>query len=176
LLRVAAPSRRSPLALSACGPGRPGVHAPGPGGVKAVQAGHSGRTAAADSRSALNDARDFQAATTHRSPYTTSFSIAAGPANPRSDSRHYERQKTQLEGTETQPLLNHTRRDRGSRYAPALHVYRSLTCSPTDKHGHVAFGQRSRRPLPRQTGRGPTGPGLTCGYIGGRSRVRTWVG
>ena len=29
---------------------------------------------------------------------------------------------------------------------------------------------------PPACGDRPAGPGLTCGYMGGRSRVRTWVG
>ena len=29
---------------------------------------------------------------------------------------------------------------------------------------------------PPTRGDRPAGPGLTCGYMGGRSRVRTWVG
>jgi len=79
-------------------------------------------------------------------------------------------------GHGAQPLLNHRRKSRGSSYARALHAYRMLTCPFPGEHGSVAPSRRSHRPLPRQTGTRSERPGLTCEYMGGRSRVRTWVG
>jgi hypothetical protein len=79
-------------------------------------------------------------------------------------------------GHGAQPLLNHRRKSRGSSYARALHAYRMLTCPFPGEHGSVAPSRRSHRPLPRQTETRSERPGLTCEYMGGRSRVRTWVG
>ena len=79
-------------------------------------------------------------------------------------------------GHGAQPLLNHRRKSRGSSYAPALHAYRMLTCPFPGEHRSVAPSRRSHRPLSRQTETRSERPGLTCEYMGGRSRVRTWVG
>ena len=79
-------------------------------------------------------------------------------------------------GHGAQPLLNHRRKSRGSSYARALHAYRMLTCPFPGEHGSVAPSRRSHRPLPWQTETRSERPGLTCEYMGGRSRVRTWVG
>src|SRR5215475_8114067 len=91
-----------------------------------------------------------------------------------SDSRSVGR--TQPRRLETQPLLNHMRQSYGSCAYTALNDHRTLTCSYLDKERSAWLSRRSYRPIPRQIETRSERPGLTCGSMGGRSRVRTWVG
>src|SRR5215467_3550340 len=77
---------------------------------------------------------------------------------------------------ETQPLLNHKRQSYGSGAYTALNDHRTLTCLYLDKERSAWLSRRPYRPLPRQIETRSERPGLTCGSMGGRSRVRTWVG
>jgi hypothetical protein len=75
----------------------------------------------------------------------------------------------------TQPLLNHARQQRPS---AASHFPRSQHPDQPEQDAtetsHIGSGYR--KPLPRRTRPGPTGPGLSCSFACGRCWVRTNVG
>jgi hypothetical protein len=109
-----------------------------------------------------------------RPPYTPSSGGLEGSACTRSDSRSVGRSRPRR--LEAQPLLKHKRQSYGSWPYTALNGHRTLTCLYLDMDRSARLSRRLHRPLPRQTETRSERPGLTCEHMGGRSRVRTWVG